>query len=570
MNEIVARMLHELAELTELDEGSAQSFRMRAYENAARAVEDLDRDVSEMTEKELESVKGIGTSIATKIREYVDTGRIAKLDELRKAYPPEFIELTRIPGLGPKRVKALRDELGVTSVDALRSAIDAGAVQNLPGFGAKTVENIIRGLERLGTSGKEHRRPIAEVLPVAESIARQLAAVDTVKEAAYAGSLRRMKDTIGDIDVLVAATDHTAVFEAFGGLSDIVEVDASGETKARGRTPTGLGVDLRVIDPGQWGAALAYFTGSKAHNIRLRQLALERSWTLNEYGLTDLDTGRLVAAVTEEDLYAALDMQFVPPPMREDTGEIEAALGHALPKVVELDDLRGDLHVHTDWSGDGRQTLDEVLTAAVERGYEYVAITDHGKNLRVNGLTEDRMLEQRRLIEDKRSEYPGLTILHGAELNIDADGGLDYDDDFLAGFDWLVAGVHSHFDLPKDRQTSRLLAAIHHPAVRAIAHPLGRLIGSRPPIEVDLDPIFDACVATGTALEINSHLQRLDLPAEHARRAAERGVWFIISSDAHQVSDLDNVRHGVLYAQRGWVAGEMVLNAGPVGRLTRS
>ncbi len=557
MNETVARMLHELAELTELKEGSAQAFRVRAYENAARAVENLDRDVSEMTEKELVAVKGIGESIASKIREFVETGHIAKLDELRAEYPPEFVELLHVPGLGPKRVQALRDELGVQSVEGLRHAIEAGALRDLPGFGEKTEQNLAKAIERLGMSGKEVRRPIADVLPVATAIVEGLEGLG--KAAVYAGSLRRFRETIGDVDVLVAAADHRPVVERFATLPDIAEVRAGGETKVTASTSTGLQVDLRVVDPDQFGAALAYFTGSKAHNIRMRQLAIDRGWMLNEYGLFDGD--RVVAAKTEQDIYEALGLEFVPPPMREDTGEIERAARHDLPTVVELEDLRGDLHVHTDWSGDGRATLEEMLHGAKERGYAYVAITDHGKNLRVNGLSEERMLEQRAEIEKLRERFAPMVILHGSELNIGTDGSLDYDDDFLAGFDWCVAGVHDHFDLPKEQQTERLIAAMRHPAVRAIAHPFGRIIGRRPPIELDVEAVLAAAVETRTALEINSHLQRLDLPAEVARRAVNEGVRIIISSDAHAVHELGNVGYGVQHAQRGWVPKQAVLNA---------
>lgn len=557
MNETVARMLHELAELSELQEGSAQAFRVRAYENAARAVENLDRDVAEMSEKELVAVKGIGESIAEKIREFVETGHISKLDELRARYPPELVELLHVPGLGPKRVQVLRDELGIQSVEDLRHAIQVGALRDLPGFGEKTEQNLAATLQRLGTSGKEHRRPIAEVLPVAVGIVHGLE--DLGEAVAYAGSLRRFRETIGDVDVLVAAGDHRPVTERFATLPDVAEVHAAGETKVTASTPTGLQIDLRVVDPDQFGAAMAYFTGSKAHNIRMRQLAVDRGWTLNEYGLFDGE--RVVASKTEQEIYDALDLQYVPPPMREDTGEIELAARRELPEVVRLRDLKGDLHVHTDWSGDGRASLEEMLEAAGSRGYAYVAITDHGKNLRVNGLSEKRMMEQRAAIERLRDRFAPMVVLHGSELNIGVDGSLDYDDDFLAGLDWCVAGIHDHFDLSKQQQTERMITAMHHPAVRAIAHPFGRIIGRRPPIELDTAQVFAASVRTKTALEVNGHLQRLDLPAEVARAAVEAGVRIIISSDAHAVHELDNVRYGVYHAQRGWVPRRAVLNA---------
>lgn len=564
-NAEIARALHEIAVLTELDEGERGSFRARAYHNAVRAVEGQARPLADLDAGELTAIKGIGDAIAAKIVELVETGRIARLEQLRERYPPGYVDLVRIPGIGPKTLQLLDEHLDVRTVDDLREAIAAERVRDVPGLGARTEEKIAEAIERLGLHGKERRTPIADALPVAEGIVASLSTLDEVERVAHAGSLRRFRETVADIDIVAAAADHSAVTAAFTGLSLVREVLVSGETKTSVLTARGMQVDLRVVDPSQWGAAMVYFTGSQAHNIRIRERAVRRGWSLNEYGLT-ADDERLTGE-TEQEVYAALDLDWIPPGMREDTGEIEATEEGRLPDPPTVDDLRGDCHVHTDLSGDGRASLAEMVDACRERGLAYVTITDHGEDLRLNGVGREAMRAQREEITALAADRGDISVLHGCELNIGPDGGLDYDDRFLTGFDWCVASVHSHFDLDEVRQTERLLAAIAHPAVNVIGHLQGRRIGKRPGIDLHVPAVLDACAETGTAIEINSHLDRLDASAEVLRAAVERGgVVFTISSDAHRVAELENVRHGVRQAERGWVDAAMVVNTWPRDR----
>ena len=565
-NREIARVLSELALLTELDEGSPQAFRVRAYENAARAVDGLAGDVETLSGSQLVATKGIGKSTAQKIAEYLETGQIAKLERLREMFPPEYVELTRIPGLGPKRVALLHEELGIGSVADLRVAIDQQALRELAGFGPKSEEKLIKAIERLGLSGKERRTPIELALPVASEVVAALSKIEGVEAIEYAGSLRRFRETIGDIDILVAAPDHTAVMAGFLELPIVNEVLGKGDTKSSVLTQDGMQIDVRVVEPDQYGAALLYFTGSKAHNIRLRQLALDREWTLNEYALSELETEKVVVSKTERDIYDALGLAFIEPPLREDTGEIEAAREGTLPDLVYLEDINGDLHVHTDLSGDGHETLEDMLDAVAARGMAYVAITDHGEDLRINGASREQMLAQRQRIAELADRYAPMQILHGCELNIDRDGGLDYDQDFLMEFDWCVASVHSLFDLDRQGQTERVIAALRNPAVNAIGHLTGRQIGSRPGIELDVDAVIEAVVETGTALEVNCHLRRLDVAPEVARRAAAAGAHLVISTDAHRIVELDQMQWGVLNAQRGWVDKSRVVNTWPADR----
>ena len=575
-NDEVARLLAELATLTELDEGSPNAFRVRAYQNAERAVKGLGDDVAELSATELAKVKGIGKSIAGRIREYVDTGSIGKLDQLREQHPPSKLALLKVPGLGPKTVQLLDDALGIRSVEALAAGLEDGSVAELEGMGARTIENMREGIEVLGLTSKDRRVPIATAMPLAERIVAQLEEVDAANQVAYAGSLRRFREDIGDIDVLVATEDPDPVREAFLAMDDIDRHLGSGETKTSVVTRDGVQVDLRIVPPASFGAALLYFTGSKAHNIRLRQRAIDRGWTLNEYalavhredahpgpGIHDDADAEVVAAATEQDIYAALELADIPPELREDDGEIELAAEGDLPALVRTEDLRGDLHDHTDRSGDGRDPVEDLVAAAVERGLDYLAITDHAEDLRINGVSREDMLAQREELRDLEQRRGDIRLLHGAELNIAADGSLDYDDDFLAGFDWLVASVHSHFRQDAAAQTARLLAAIRHPSVTAIGHLTGRLIGSRPGIELDLAQVLDAAAEAGTAIEINAALPRLDAAVEVIREGARRGCTFVISTDAHGVADLERARFGAAQARRARLDRDRVANTWP-------
>jgi len=563
-NREIAALLQELADLLELEEGSPQAFRVRAYGKAATAVRDAATPVAGMTAAELQRLEGIGKSTAEKIATVVETGRLDHLDELRKKYPPAFVALTKVPGLGPKTVIMLRERLGIETLAQLEAALADHRLRELPGMGAKSEEKIGRAIERLGLAGKEHRTPIIEALPLARSLVRTLGDLPEVEQIVHCGSLRRFRDTIGDVDIVAASTTPGPVMDAFVGLPIVIDVLGHGDTKSSILTRTGLQVDLRVVAPDQFGAAVVYFTGSKQHNIELRQRALTRGLTLNEYALADAESGEVIASSSEEDVYAALDLAFIPPELREGRDEIALAAAGALPRLVTEADIRGDLHVHSTWSGDGRSSLDDMVARAAQRGLEYIAITEHGEDLAINGLSREAVAAERVEIARLRQEHPGLAILHGAELNIGPEGGLDYDDDFLMAFDWCVASVHSHFDLPAARQTERLLTAIAHPAVNAIGHLTGRMIGRRPGIELDVDAVFDAAEAAGTALEINAHLDRLDVPSDLLRLARERlGLRFVISTDSHQVDEYDNLQWGVANARRGWVEATRVVNTLP-------
>ncbi len=564
-NSEIARVLQELVDLLVMAEGSKQAFRVRAYEKAVIAVQSLTSDAAEMTAAELTKVPGIGKSTAAKIREYVDTGAIARVNELRERFPPKMMELTRIPGLGPKTVVMLRDELGVASVEQLQEAIQSDALQGLPGMGAKSQQKIAAAIDRLGLHGKDRRTPIAEAMPIAREVVAALEALDGVSEAEYCGSLRRFRETIADIDIVVASNSPQQVMAAFVKLPIVAEIIGQGDTKTSVVTGSGLQIDVRVVKPSQFGAATLYFTGSKQHNIELRQRSIDRGLLLNEYGLEESDTGKVVASRTEKSVYRALDLRFIPPEMREGRGEIEAASDTGLPDLVSVDDIRGDLHVHSTWSGDGRSSLDDMVATAAARGLEYIAMTEHAEDLAINGLSREQVMEERGHLERLREEYPELTILHGSELNIGGDGSVDYDPDFLAQLDWCVASVHTLFDLTEAEQTDRVITAMQNPAVSAIGHLTGRRIGHRPGIEINARAVFEAAVATGTALEINAHLHRLDVPADLLLLARDMAdVRFVISTDSHHTTEFENVRWGVANARRGWVERSSVINTLPL------
>jgi DNA polymerase (family 10) len=561
-DEILAH-LRELAELTVLDEQNPQSFRARAYENAINALGACGDEIARMSKAELKAIDGVGAGMADKIREFLDTGKIAKLEELRKKYPPEYVELSKIPGLGPKRMARLHAELGVASVADLRKAIDSQRLRELSGFGVKMEGTLRKAIERLGMTGKERRTPISEAMPMARRVVAALADVPGVERVECCGSLRRFRETIGDIDIVVAATDSAPVMAAFVALPLVSEVLARGDTKTSVLTQAGLQIDLRVVAPAEHGAAILYFTGSKSHNIKLRQRALARGLTLNEYGLSNVESGATVAAATEEEIYAALDLAWIPPPMREDTGEIERSAEGTLPVAPAVDEIRGDLHVHTVLSGDGRSPLEDIVALAAARGYQYLAITDHGEDLVMNGVSRQDLVRQRDDLVRLGERHPKLQLLHGCELNIGPKGGLDYDPDFRMELDWCVAAVHSHFDLGQADQTRRIIKAMEDPAVNVIGHLTGRYIGRRPGIEVDIDAVLQAAVETGTAIEINSALDRLDVAADVLRRAHELGVLFLIDTDSHHVSEFERMQWGCLQAARGWLPKERVLNTWP-------
>ncbi|MEZ5174824.1 MAG: DNA polymerase/3'-5' exonuclease PolX [Acidimicrobiia bacterium] len=567
-NDAIVAALRQLVAYTKLEDAQSQSFRTRAYEKAIDAIDGTSNDLADMTLTQLKAIDGIGDSTARKIVEYVTTGSIAKVDRLKEEFPSTMLDLLKIPGLGPKTVLTMREHLDIVDIAGLEAAIEGKALRSIPGLGSKIEEKIAASIKLLGIHSDETRTPIFDAMQIAARVVNDLQRVDGVDRVEYAGSLRRLSETIGDIDILVLSTEPAPVVGAFTTLPGVTAVMASGDTKASVVIDDTIQVDLRVVDAEVFGAALLYFTGSKGHNIELRQRAMDREWTLNEYALSVASDGPVVASTTEDDIYAALGLPWITPELREGTGEIQAAEDGRLPAPITVDMLRGDLHVHTDWSGDGRSSLNEMLTAAVERGLEYVAVTDHGEDLAINGLSRDRVLEEREAIEQARDRFPSLTILHGAELNIGPDGTVDYDPEFLEIFEFTVASIHSHFDLDPDRQTARLIEAIGNRAVDVIGHPSGRKIGTRPGVQFDIGAVASEAAATGTALEINCHLQRLDLSAKHLREALSvDGLMVAISTDAHRVSELNNINWGVAQARKGGVPIDRVLNSLPIREL---
>ena len=557
-NEEIAGLLREYAELTQITGGDV--FRARNYEKAARSVRGWADDIGQLDVTALRAIPGVGVSIAAKIAEYRQSGSIRALDELRAKIPPGVLELTRVPGLGPKRALQLNRDLGVRSVDDLAAAIKAGRLDGLAGFGAKSEERIAAGIE-VYRQGRER-----VLLDVALRTATEMvdALTPLSQRCAYAGSLRRWRETIGDIDILAAADGSAPLMAAFSAGHDVV---ASGPTKTTVRTASGLTADLRVVPLDAWGAALQYFTGSAAHNVAVRQIAIKQKLKLSEYGLFDAETDKLIVSRTEEEVYARLGLAWVPPAMREDHGEVEAAARGQIPRLVRVDDLRGDLHTHTDLT-DGVASLETMADAARRRGYEYYAVTDHAPDLIMQRMTDEKMLAQREQVRALTAQFTGgLVLLHGTELNIGPDGSVDWDADFLAGFDICVASVHSHFEQSRAEMTRRFVAACENPHVNVIGHPTTRRMGKRPPVEVDFGELFRACARTGTALEINASPQRLDLPSDHIRAARDAGVRFAIDSDAHSVSDLGNMPYGAGTAQRGWLTPDDVINTWPLDRL---
>ncbi len=560
----VKEMLHELVRLTTLEEESPQSFKVRAYEKAGLAIESTTDDIRPLSASALAKLDGIGKSTAAKIRQFLDSGTVDKLDELREKYPREFAELAKIPGVGPKTLKAMRDKLGVQNLDDLRRALDEEEVRTLPRMGAASEAKIKQAIERLGLGGKDNRTPVADVMGIAERLVDRLSGHPNVADVTYCGSLRRMAETIGDVDITVASEQPEEVMSEVRKLPEVDELLLSGSTKTSFLTTTGLQVDVRVVEPDQFGAATLYFTGSKAHNIALRQRSIDRSLLLNEYGLFEVDDDgqqTLMAAKTEDEIYQALDMAVVPPPMREGTGEVQAATDGTLPDIIQREHIRGDLHYHTDRSGDGRSSLEEMVTSASNQGYRYLAITDHGEDLAINGSSQAEMEEHRQRIQELQPQFPKMRILFGCELNIGPDGGLDYEPDFRRQFEYTVASVHSHFDLSKEDQTQRLLNAIEDPTVNSIGHLTGRYIGRRPGIEIDYDEVIAALVANDVALEVNGALQRLDAASNVVRRAVEKGVKLVINTDSHHTSELGRMEYGVRTAQRGWAPRELVVNS---------
>jgi DNA polymerase (family X) len=563
-NDRAEAALQEFADLLSIVGGDP--YKPRAYEQAARAVGGYPDDLAGLDEAGVLAIPGVGKSIAAKVTEFLQTGSFADLEALRQEVPIGVREMTAIPGFGPKKAVTVHRELGIDSVDELAAAAERGDLAGLKGFSRTTERNVIDGVRRMRSSGGRIQVNVA--LEIAEDLLGRLRALRGVRRAAFAGSLRRMAETIGDVDLLVAADDPAAVMRAFVGDELVASVLANGETKTSILTGTGLQVDLRVIDRRAWGAAMIYFTGSKAHNIRIREMAVREGLKLNEYGLFRATTGRLLAAETEEAVYERLGLPFIEPTLREDRGEVEAALAGELPDLITMRQIRGDLHTHTDLT-DGLAPLERMLEAAAEHRYAYYAVTDHAPNLYMQRMTDEKMLEQRARVGELQARYPKMRVLHGTELNIDPDGGVDWPEGFLDGFDITVASVHSHFGQSRDEMTRRVIRAIEHPNVNIIGHLTTRKIGRRDPVDLDLEAVFAAAGRAGTALEINAYPDRLDLRDEHVLWARRHGVRFAIDTDSHAVGHLDMMRFGVATAQRGWLTKADVINAWPITRLER-
>ncbi len=555
-NADIARVFEEIADLLEIE--GANPFRIRAYRNAARTVGDLRLDVAATLAagQPLPKLPGIGADLQAKMEEIAATGTCALLGRLRRELPAAITELLRIPGLGPKRVKALHETLGIATLPELLEAARQGRVKAIPGFGDKTERRVAEAVQ--ARLGQTRRFKLAVAAQYAEPLAAYLRAAPGVREVVLAGSFRRMKETVGDIDVLATSEAAAPVMDRFVRYPEVREVLARGDTRSSVVLQSGLQVDLRVVPPASFGAALHYFTGSKAHNIAVRRLAQARGLKLNEYGV--FKGARQVAGATEESVFAAVGLPWIPPELREDRGELEAAARGELPRLVTLEDLRGDLHVHTRAS-DGRGTLKEMALAAQARGLEYIAITEHSQRERqARGLDPVRLLKQLDEIDRLNAALSGITVLKGIEVDVLEDGSLDLPDGALAQLDVVVAAVHTRLGLPRARQTERVLRALDNPYVSVLAHPSGRLIGARAPSEFDMQAVIRRAKMRGVALEINAHPDRLDLDDVHARLAREEGALVVVNSDAHGADDFGHLAYGIGQARRGWLAAGDLLN----------
>ncbi len=560
----VAAAFEELAVLSEIL--GANVFKVNAFRKAARAVEGLSGTATGMDVAALKEIDGLGASTAAKVVEFGRTATMSELEELRAQVPPGLKEVLAIQGIGPKTARALWTDAGVVDLATLRSAIDSGAVAKLPRMGAKTIENMKEAIAFAETARGRIR--IGEAMPIADALVAELGALPFVERIAYAGSLRRGRETIGDLDILAAATDAKPLMDAFVGRGEVARILGHGDTKSSVLTKSGVQVDLRVVPLDRFGAALMYFTGSKEHNIALRERAIAQGMRLNEYGLFrenaqgGVDEGAVpVAAASEQEVYAALGLDWVPPTMREDRGEVAAfARGARHPEVLEVADIRAELHCHTTAS-DGSMSIDEIVARARDRGFHTIAITDHSKTqFQANGLDEARLRAHIAAIHAARARFPGMQIWAGSEVDILSDGTLDYADEILAELDWVVASPHAALKQEPRVATDRLLRAIAHPLVHVIGHPTGRIVNGRPGLEPAMNELYAAAKEHGTALEINSHHMRLDLRDAHIRAAAEAGCMLAIDCDVHGPDDFDEIRYGVLTAQRGWLPRAQCLN----------
>src|SRR4030066_446220 len=555
-NQEIAKIFNDIADLLEIK--GENPFRIRAYRRAAQNIEGFSKDVSETLKGELIKIPGIGQDLAGKIEEYVKTGRLQFYEDLKKEVPEGLSLLLSVPSLGPKTAKLFFEKLKIKNLEDLERFAREHKLSGLPGIKEKKEENILRGIEML-KRGME-RQPLGKVLPVANDILKHLKSKAPIKKLSIAGSIRRWKDTIKDIDILATSQDPKAVMNAFVRLPHVKDVLLHGPTKSSVIIHEGLQVDLRVVEEDSFGAALAYFTGSKAHNIRLREMAVKSGLKINEYGIFREKDEKKLGGEKEEDIYRILGLPYIPPELREDSGEIEAAIEGRLPKLVELRDIKGDLHVHSKWS-DGSHDFEELIDEAKKRGYEYVAITDHSKGLAIaRGLSAERLMEEKKEIDAINKRLKGFRLIVGTAGDIRSSGEIDFPDEILKKMDIVVASIHSGFRQNREQLTKRLVSAMRNPYVSIIAHPTGRLIGERDPYDVDMNEVLKVAKETGTAIEINAYPLRLDLNDIHAKMAKEMGIPIVISTDAHIISQLDYMGYGVSIARRGWLEKKDILN----------
>jgi len=566
-NALVAGILYQVADLLEMQD---VPFKPQAYRRAARAIESLQKPIEDIAREggtdALEEIPGVGKAIAEKVEEIVRTGSLAYLDELKEGLPINVDELFSVEGVGPKKAKLFYDKLGVRDLDSLERAAKSGRLRKLPGMGEKSEQHILESIKFARTAGK--RALLGYILPVADEIKKRLKAMAAVESVEVAGSIRRMKETIGDIDVLVVTDKPAKVSDFFTRMPNVDRVVAKGPTRSTVQLDEGIECDLRVVERKAFGSALMYFTGNKDHNIALRRIAIKKGWKLSEYGL--FAGAKQIAGKTEQDIYRKLGMQYIEPEMREATGEIEASQRRKLPKLIGYGDVLGDMQTHTKWS-DGTDTIEEMAKAAKALGEEYIGISDHAGTLRIaGGMTAAGIAKQSKAIEKARRAVRGISILHGAEVNILADGRLDIKDSVLKELDYVVASVHGGFRQSEGQMTARIVSAMENEHVDMIGHPTGRLIQERKPYDVDMEQLFETSKRTGTLLEINSYPNRLDLNAENVRRAIEMGCKTIINTDAHNADHLKFMRLGIATARRGWLEKKDVVNALPMKRMMKA
>ena len=567
INQEIAKIFYDITAYLEM-EGVA--FKPQAYEKAAIAIETLEEDVEDVYKKggvkALEEIPGVGESIAEKIEEYIKTGKIKYYEEFKKKIPVKLDEIIPVEGMGPKRAKILYEKLGIKNLEELEKAAKAHKIAKLFGFGEKSEKNILEGIAFF--KREKGRFLLGEILPKVKEVSEKLKKIKEVERVDAVGSIRRMKETIGDVDFLVISKNPEVIMDFFVSLPGVVKIWGKGKTKASVRLREGFDMDIRVLPKKVYGAGLQYFTGSKEHNIVLRKIAIEKGLKLSEYGL--FKEKKIIACQTEEEIYEALGLQWMPPELRENQGEIEAAQKGKLPQLIDYNDIKGDLHCHTNWSRKEYPSIAELAKNSQEMGYQYVGIADHTKFLRIeNGLDEKKLILRNKEIDKTNKRLKDFRILKGCEANILNDGSIDIRDDILAQLDYVIAGIHSTFKMPKEKMTERIIKAMRNPNVDIISHPTGRLIQSRDEYQIDLDKIIKVAKETGTILEINSFPERLDLKDINIRKAKEMGVKMVINTDSHHIDQMRFIEFGIAQARRGWAEREDIVNCWPLEKLMR-